>query len=294
MKSILRKVDTGYNYSFSVREDICPYFDTHWYYHPEVELTMMRRGSGMQFIGDNIDRFNSGDIVLLGSNLPHLWKSDEEYYQGDPSLQVEGVVIHFLEDFWGEKFLEIPELRPVKELLEKAKRGIRITGKTRHILSGKMEEMLRSTGPNRVEYLISILTLIAVSREYEILSSVGFSNSGNHINSERIDRIYTYTFNNFHDEISVKKAAAAAHISPNYFCRYFKSQTNKTYWDFLLEVRIGYACKLLIENKMSVSEIGYACGFNNLSNFNRQFKAITRKSPLEYQKQYSDSQLVNK
>lgn len=292
MKPLLRKVDTSHNYSFSVREDIYPYFDSHWYYHPEIELTMMRHGRGMQFVGDSIGRFNQGDIVLLGSNLPHLWKSDDNYFQGDPGLKVEAVVVHFTEDFWGRQFLELPEMKHVRELLESAKRGIKVTGKTQDMLHDKMESMLHVGGARRIEFLIWMLNLIATSKEYTLLSSVGFAPPASHVHSERIHQIYTYTFDNFHEEISVKKAAAAANISPNYFCRYFKSQTNKTYWDFLLEVRIGYACKLLLENKLSVSEICYSCGFNNLSNFNRQFRSITGKAPLEYQREYFASQIA--
>lgn len=290
MKPILRKVDKGHSYSFSVREDVCPYFDSHWYYHPEIELTMIRRGRGMQFVGDHITRFDSGDILLLGSNLPHLWKSDDDYFHGDPALKVEAVVIHFTEDFWGLNFLDLPELKPIKELLKNAKRGIRIMGNARRSLSDKMETMLNTTGARRIEYLISCLNLISTSKEYVFLSSEGFTLPEGHINTERIHQIYTYTFDNFHEEISVRDVAAAANVSPHYFCRYFKSQTQKTYWRFLLEVRIGHACKLLLEDKMNVTEICYACGFNNLSNFNRQFKSITNKTPLEYKKEFVGTQ----
>ncbi|HEX5555604.1 MAG TPA: AraC family transcriptional regulator [Chitinophagaceae bacterium] len=286
MKPVLRKVDISQNYSFSIREDICPYFDSHWYYHPEVELTLIRHGSGMQFVGDSIDRFHTGDIVLLGSNLPHLWKSDDVYFQGIPALHVEAVVVHFTDDFWGSKFLCLPELELIKELLEKAKRGIRITGKTRLKLRDKMERILNTKGAQRIECLIGMLDLIATTKEYKLLSSIGFTQQDKHIHSERINKIYTYTFDNFHEEISIKEASAAANISQHYFCRYFKSQTNKTYWQFLKEVRIGYACKLLLEDKMNITEICYACGFNNLSNFNRQFKSVTHKTPLQYQNEY--------
>jgi AraC-like DNA-binding protein len=286
MKPILRKVDNGYNYSFSVREDICPYFDSHWYYHPEVELTLIRKSSGMLFVGDSVERFNEGDVILMGSNLPHLWRSDDEYFNHDPGLQVEAVVIHFMEDFWGPGFLELSELKSIKNLLKKSRRGIRIQGETKRILNTKMEMILHARDVQRIEYLLSMLYLIAASDEYELLSSVGFMLPADLINSERINRIYNYTFNNFQNEITIREVAEAANISPNYFCRYFKSQANKTYWQFLLEVRIGYACKLLLENKLNVSEICYTCGFNNLSNFNRQFKSIVHKTPLLYQKEY--------
>ena len=292
MKPLLRKVDKGYNYSFSVREDICPYFDSNWYYHPEIELTFLRKGSGMLFVGDSIDRFSEGDVILLGSNLPHLWRSDEKYFVSDPELQVEAVVVHFNEDFWGQGFLDLPELKSIKYLLKKAERGLRIKGEAQRILNEKMELMLQSKEVQRIEYLLSILHLIASSDECNPLSSLGFTLPTDETNSERINRIYAYTFDNFHSEITIKEVAAYAFISANYFCRYFKSQINKTYWQFLLEVRIGNACKLLVENEMNVSEICYSCGFNNLSNFNRQFKAVTNKTPLQYQKEYLSTQKI--
>lgn len=290
MRPLLRKVDTNFNYSFSIREDICANFDSRWYYHPQLELTLIRKGKGMQFVGDGIHRFNPGDIVLLGSNLPHLWKSDDEYFKGIPELQVEAVVIHFIEDFWGNAFLALPEIKPIKELLDVAKRGIRITGRTREILYERMGNMLHVQGAQRIGHLINILHLIAVSGEYSLLSSVGFAAPEGDAQTDRINDIYAYTFNNFQNEITIEKASAVSNISPNYFCRYFKSQTNKTYWQFLREVRIGYACRLLLEGKMNVSEIGYICGFNNPSNFNRQFKIVTKKTPLQYQEEYLNTQ----
>jgi len=287
MKPLLRKVNTGYNYSFSVREDIGPHLDSHWYYHPEIELVLMRKGSGLRFVGDHIDRFNDGDIILLGSNLPHMWKCDAVYFENQPGLQTEAVTIHFREDFWGSAFLNLPELGSIRKLLEKARRGINVYGSTRQQLRHKMETMLVAEGAERIENLLNILQVIAHSRETEMLSSLGFTESYDRNDSDRINKIYTYTFNNFQNEITLKDVAAAANINPHSFCRYFKSRTLKTYWQFLLEVRIGYACKLLLENKMSVSQICYACGFSTLSNFNQRFKTITGKTPLQYLKEYT-------
>lgn len=292
MKALFRKVDKGFNYSFSVREDIFPHFDSHWYYHPEIELTFIRKGRGMLFAGDSINRFSEGDMILFGSNLPHLWRSDEEYYCFNPELQVEAVVIHFREDFWGQDFLALPELKSIKYFLEKASRGFFFNGEARQILNIKMEHILQSKDVQRIEHLLSILNLVATSNECTPLASFGFTLPTDHTSSERINRIFSYTFDNFHKEVTIKEVSAYAFISPNYFCRYFKSQINKTYWQFLLEVRIENACKLLIENEMNVSEICYSCGYNNLSNFNRQFKAVTNKTPLQYQKEYLDTQKV--
>ncbi|MDR3711739.1 MAG: AraC family transcriptional regulator [Puia sp.] len=288
MRPILRKVDAGHNFSFSVREDIYPHLYNHWHYHPEAELTLIRKGTGMRLVGDSIERFEDGDLVLLGSNLPHLWRNDAAYFQGLPDLQVEAVAVHFREDFWGDAFLELPELKTIRDLLEKAKRGIRITGETKSRITAQMESILKASGTQRIGYLLGMLDQAAASREFELLSSVGFSKNYDLLNTDKINRIYTYTFNNFQKKITLKDAAATVNISPHSFCRYFRSRTLKTYGQFVLEVRIGYACKLLIENKMSVARIGYACGFNNLSNFNRHFKTLVGSTPLQYVRKYTE------
>ncbi|HWB28320.1 MAG TPA: AraC family transcriptional regulator [Chitinophagaceae bacterium] len=285
MKPILRKVDTGNN-SFSIKEDIYPHLYNHWHYHPEVELTLIRKGTGMRLVGDNIEQFKDNDLVLLGANLPHLWRSDAAYFKNDPELFVEAVAIHFKKDFWGSDFLELPEMKHIKAVLEKAKRGIKITGKTKRLLLPKMEAALQAGDAARIILLIEMLATIATSKDYKFLASAVFLKSYSLATTDKINTIYDYTFTHFQKELSIKEIAKVANLSPHSFCRYFKTRTLKTYWQFLLEVRIGYACKLLIENKLTVARICYECGFNNLSNFNRHFKDITKVTPLQYGKQY--------
>lgn len=285
MKPILRKVDTGNN-SFSIREDVFPYLYNHWHFHPEIELTFIRKGTGMRLVGDSIEQFTDGDLVLIGENLPHLWRNDAVYFEGREELFAEALAMHFRNDFWGEAFLQLPEMIPVKDLLEKAKLGIKIGGETKGLIIPKMEEALQARGPERIALLLHILNTLAASKDCTSLSSEGFSKSYSLTNTDKINVVYNYTFTHFQRELSIKEVAGAVNLSPHSFCRYFKTRTLKTYWQFLLEVRIGYACKLLIENKLSVSSIAFECGFNNLSNFNRHFKSITGKTPLLYVKEY--------
>ncbi|TSJ37353.1 helix-turn-helix domain-containing protein [Mucilaginibacter corticis] len=286
MKPILRKVDSGNN-SFSIREDIYPFLYNHWHYHPEIELTFIRKGTGIRLVGDSMAPFEDGDLILLGSNLPHMWRSDSIYFKNIPTLNIEAIAIHFREDFWGSAFMQLPELRSIKEMLDIAKRGLKITGKTKDIVIDAMEKNIHVTGSKRVEFLLGILDIISRTNEYSLLATPGFNKTYDLTTTDKINLIYTYTFNNFKNNISIKDAAEAASLSPNSFCRYFKTRTLKTYWQFLLEIRIGYACKLLIENEKSVSQICYECGFNNLSNFNRQFKSLLNITPLQYAKSYT-------
>jgi len=136
-----------------------------------------------------------------------------------------------------------------------------------------------------------MLQLIADSSDCQYLSSIGFSKTYDFAITDKINLIYSYTFENFQSPISIKEVATEVNISPNSFCRYFKTRTLKTYWQFLLEVRIGFACKLLIEGEMSVAQICYECGFNNLSNFNRHFKTLLGKTPLQYSKSHVASNI---
>ena len=287
MKPILRKVDTSHKYSFSIREDIYPYLYNHWHYHPEVEFTLIRKGTGIRLVGDSMEQFEDGDLILLGSDLPHMWRSDAIYFHGLPEIHIEAIAIHFKEEFWSRAFLQLPELTSIQNLLEQAKRGIKIVGRTKELLTEKMEAILKARDTQRIELLLHMLDAIAYSKEYTVLSSKGFSKHYDRSNTEKIDLIYNFTFNNFQQSISIKDAAAAANLSPHSFCRYFKTRTLKTYWQFLLEIRIGFACKLLIENKMNIAQVCYESGFNNLSNFNRHFKTQLKMTPLQYVKSYN-------
>lgn len=284
MKAILRKIDTGRDYSFSVREDIYPYLYNHWHFHPETELTLIRKGAGMRLVGDSMEPFSDGDLVLVGGNLPHMWKCDGAYFRGAPDMHVEAVAVHFRDDCWGAAFLKMPEMEGIRALLTRAKRGLRIGEGTRAAITRKMEQCLAAGKVERVLLLIDMLNTLAESGDYTVLSGVGFSRSYDLMQTDQINLIYNYTLDHFQEEITIRDVATVAAISPNSFCRYFKSRTLKTYWEFLLEVRISYARKLLIEGGMSISQICYSCGFNNLSNFNRQFKHITGVTPSAYQK----------
>ena len=211
--------------------------------------------------------------------------------KGSDDLHIEAIAIHFNENFWGDQFLQLPEMVPVSKLFNQARRGIKITGKTQKLLIPKMEAMLRCKNAQRISGLLSMLQLIADSSDCQYLSSIGFSKTYDFAITDKINLIYSYTFENFQSQISIKEVATEVNISPNSFCRYFKTRTLKTYWQFLLEVRIGFACKLLIEGEMSVAQICYECGFNNLSNFNRHFKTLLGKTPLQYSKSHVASNI---
>jgi AraC-like DNA-binding protein len=286
MRPQLLKVLKGPRHSFSIRQDLVPHVNNRWHYHKEVELIHFKKGNGTQFIGDNIKRFKAGDVALVGSNLPHYWRFDDAYFEENAKMIADVRVVHFCEDFWGNNFLELPENAAIKSVLEKAKRGLQITGKTRTAVAEILEVLLDADGPQRIILLIKALVTIAGCKQLETLASMGFKHDFMEAENDRINDIYDFTLKNFKRPIQLEEIASVANISPNSFCRYFKSRTRKTYSQFLIEIRVGHACKLLIESGMSIKQLCYESGFNNFTSFHKYFKLITGKSPLIYQKEF--------
>jgi len=287
MNPKLLKVITHPNQSFSIRHDEVPYFYNSWHLHPELELVHIQKGSGVQFIGDNIRQFKSDDLILVGSNVPHLWRCDEIFFQHNPKLKAIATVAHFREDFWGKDFLDLPENKKIKELMITAKRGVSIKGKRKAVVIELMQNMLSAENTDRIIFLLKILNIIAHnSHSNSLITSKGFQQGLELKETERINNIYNYSLTHFREKISLNKISGIANISPHSFCRFFKSYTRKTYNHFLQELRVGHACKLLIQNKLNITQVCYESGFNNATNFYKSFKKITGKSPLEYQKLY--------
>lgn len=286
MRPQLLKVSKEPRHSFSVRHDLVPYVNNRWHYHAEVELIHFKKGEGTQFIGDNIQRFKAGDVVLVGSNLPHYWRFDDIYFEEDSKAHADVRVTHFCEDFWGSQFLQLPENVVIKTILERSRRGLQIVGKTRQKIAYLLEELLHTDDSHRIILLMEALNAIATCKQSAELSSIGFRHDLQENEKDRINAIYDYSLKNFKRTIQLEEIASVANISPNSFCRYFKSRTRKTYSQFLIEIRVGHACKLLIENNMSIKQLCYESGFNNFTSFHKYFKLITNKSPLNYQKEF--------
>lgn len=286
MKAALQKSPIPDAHAFVVKELKDPHFDPNWHFHPEYQLFVALQGTGTRFVGDHVQPFREGDMVFTGPNLPHLWRSDDIYFEGKKDLQTHGIVIYFHEDFLPDSLLYKEEAIKVRKLLEKAKRGLRIAGSTAQIVQQKMLELLQLQGFDGVIHLLKILHILSESREHHLLSSAGYTNSLKEGDTEKMNQVHAYVMKNFKGKISLEEVAALANMTPTSFSRYFKTHANKNFSSFLSEIRIGYACKLLIEEKMNVAQACYTSGFFTLSNFNKQFREITGKSPMAYKKEY--------
>lgn len=268
--------------SFSVKLEIGWNFYKQWHYHKEIEIIYIIKGSGTRFIGDRIDNFKEDELLLIGSNLPHMLRTHGDLTKENPDT--EAIVVHFLPDILSS-FINLPENKTIADLLYKSAHGLNIRGET--LLSAKriLHSIRYARNTEKVILLIQFLHLIASSNDTEALSHLRFTSSFNKLDDDRLNRIYNYTMNNFLRQITLKEIADIVHMSPNSFCRYFKARTKKRYSAFLLEIRVSHACKLLSETAFSMAVIAYESGFMNVSNFNRHFKLIIGKTPFQYRSQ---------
>lgn len=286
MKAELISRTIHQNSSFSLECHSYKSFLKKWHYHPELELVILLESTGTRFVGDSIEKFAPGEIVLIGRNLPHLWLNDKAYFAEDSELWAKAHVVHFSENFAGSLF-SIPELSGIKHMFERARRGIRFEGPDNERIAKKVEQMFEMEGFDKVMQLLYILNDLSGYRYSKLLSSAGFVDSFKSKQNSKLIVVYEYIMNNFKQEITLDKVAELANMNPSAFSRYFKSIQKKTFTQFLNEVRIGYACKLLQEHHYNIAEVCFESGYNNISNFNRQFKALKNMSPSAYVKMYA-------
>ncbi|MCW3108541.1 MAG: helix-turn-helix protein [Segetibacter sp.] len=277
MKPLIEQLPLSDDTSFVARTHRTPNFEVNWHQHIEYELILFTEGAGLSFIGNYVGEFEVGDIFFLGANLPHTFKKS-----GD--LVTSAVVVHFREDFWGNQFLNLPESKEIKHLLQASLQGLKITGKSKDLLQPLITSLEKEKGFRRIITLCECLELLAKKEEFETLSTQEVKEVNNK-NRERIDRIFHYTMENFKEPIQLSSVAKLADMSIPAFCNYFKKSTRKKYIDFLNEVRIGYACKLLIdEANITVEAASYESGFNTIANFNKQFLKVKGMTPSKYRK----------
>lgn len=268
---------------FSIKRNRFPNFLKIRHYHPELELVYITESTGTRFVGDSIEKFEPGELVLLGKNLPHMWLNDKGYFQQESNLMADALCIHFKEDFMGKPFLELAGTEPLSELFQNARRGIRFIE-----LGFSAAEMMQELAEEKDEFqrllkLLQLLHQLAKHRHIKLLSSEGYLERKP---EEHSDKTHEFIFKNFTKQILLSDVAAIARMNPTAFSRYFKRIHRKTFSRYLIEIRIGYACKLLIENKINISSACYESGFNNISNFNKQFRHIMDMSPSQYIKQH--------
>ena len=282
MKALPFKIPHGSKTSIKVDHDVMPHFYDTYHTHEELQLILVIKGHGSAYIGDKILHFKEGDIYLLGKNLPHVFKDK----LSDQDHGIESISIFFLQDFMGTGFLELPESRLLGALIEESNRGIQVKGNLQERITESIWQIYNSQGLNRLLTLVDTLELLAQSEDLSFISSPGYHKPKRSVDGRKINDVFDFMLANYSREIRLEEIAEIAHMSSTAFCRYFKHHTRKTYSRFLNEIRVGQACKMLVDDKLAISNICYSSGFNNISNFNRQFKKITGFTPSQYQKKH--------
>jgi AraC-like DNA-binding protein len=280
----LQKSPISSDRAFECHYLTAPHFDPNWHFHSEFQLFIVLKGTGTRFVGDHVHPFKAGDLVLTGPNLPHLWRSDPEYFDGDKSLVTEGVVIYFPEDLFNNKFLGKMETMQIRQLLMRAARGIVFGKETSQRVGHMMADLVGKKDFNGILHLLGILHTLSAAEDFSLLANPAYSNTLRESDTERMNKVHEYVMKHFREPIKLEDVAAVASMTPSSFSRYFKTHANKTFSEFLTGIRIGYACKLLVEKNTNISQACYDSGFNTLSNFNRQFRAYTKLTPMEYRR----------
>ncbi len=269
-----------------------PHFYNPWHYHPELELTLVKESFGLRLVGDSIESFSEGDLVLVGSNLPHVWKNDESYFQKNSSKTARAIVVKFMPDFVGRDFLSLNEMKPLQRLIfEKAAFGLKIKGSLKQQVAAMMNEMSQISDAERVIQLLRILYSMSVSNEHDRLASLAYRKPvllGKKGDDIRINTVLDYLLRNYQSDITLEDVASLVYMNKNAFCRFFRKSTGKTMLQFLYDIRIGMACRKLQHTEESLIRISDMVGFNNVSNFNRVFKLTTNITPSKYRKQFRD------
>lgn len=284
MKAIECHLPQEFDKSFIVFKEEGRFFPCPWHFHSEYELVLVNKSTGVRMVGDHVGYFGEGDLVFIGTKVPHLWINDPEYINGKVSESAQAIVIHFLEDFLGENFFDIPEMSSLRTFLTLSQHGLVIQGVTRVKIASIMNKMLSMNGIQRLSSLFTIFDLLCNASEYELLASPGYLDSGQTDCSDRFSKVNSYIMNNFDKEITLKEVASVANMALSTFCTFFKVHYRVTFVEHLNIVRIGHACRYLSELDKNVVEVAYQCGFNNLANFNRQFKKIKKMTPSEYRR----------
>ena len=263
-----------------------PHFTVPWHFHPEIEILFVVKSSGTSYVGDGIHRFTEGEISIIGENVPHWWKSDPKYMDGKDTSGIKVLILQFNKKIFDPNFISLPEMKSIKEFLEKAQRGIQFVSKSRKALGEQITKIFQLSGIQRLTELILLLEMMSGTKDYKYHASIGYSKTINTYDFYRFNKIHEHIILNFNKPIKLEDVANTVNISPTAFCRYFKKHTGKTFLSFLNEMRIGHACKLMVEGKMPISIASMESGFNNLSHFNDQFKRVMKLTPSEYKSAY--------
>ena len=282
MKPIFFKIPKTDKTSIRVQEDKGDHFYDKLHYHPEYQITLIERGEGIFFGGAAAISFQPGDILFIGHNIPHLIKSSKDYYSKN-SPGILSTSLFFSRNSFGQRFFDLPELSRVNSLLMEASRVIKLDRNLNDDIENLVLDMKTIDNEELIITLLKVLNQFVLAEKTYLNSEVqkfDLKEAG----FERLDKVLNYTFSNASENITIDEISRLANLSKSQFSRYFKDRTGKSYIDFLNEIRIENSCFKLITKTDTIQQICFEVGFQNLSNFNRQFQKIKNMTPSKYRK----------
>ncbi len=267
------------------QEDRGNHFYDKLHQHPQWQLTMIADGKGQFLSGDFVGRFQAGDVFLVGENVPHVFRSDPEYFEAKPDLISFGKTIFFDFQALGKALEEIEDLQELKKFHDRTGTCFRVLGESREKIIQIFESFGQSSGLNRLQMAFQLLALVQNdSAELQTLNQNPINLSLSERDGNRMDQVIQFLLKERNRPISLQEASDKANLSKEAFCRFFKLRTRKTFTQYLQQLRINEAQKLLLETDLSISTIAFRVGFENLSYFNRAFKSILGTTPREFRK----------
>lgn len=284
MKIEKTKITSYLNSSISVISREESFFQSPFHSHPELELVYIKESHGKRIIGNSVAPFESGDMVFLGSDIPHVWLNDEIYYQGINKLKAKAIVVYFNKDLFGPTFYELKETQKINTLFNQGVRGLSISGKTNELIAKKLEKLVKKKDFEIIIGLFEILSILSESTDLSFVNNEAYTTVNDQTKKDRLSDVFEYVKENYKEDISLIAIAKIANLTPTSFCRMFKLKTKKHFVEYLNEIRVSNACKFLLETDMGMSEIAYECGYKTASNFNKLFKKLTGTTPKEYKK----------
>jgi AraC-like DNA-binding protein len=255
-----------------------------WHYHLEYELSFITEGSGKRIVGDSVEEFHPGDLIFIGPRIPHVWFPEEKHVRHHSGRTLESVYMLFNNEILPKEMTALPEFENIRNAIILSERGARITGDTLNEVSRIMLQLPYMSRIKRLMYFYEIMDLIGRSKSFAYLASEQYAKTKFETNNIRINRIHEFLMKNYQNNVDLEEVADIVHLAPASVCRFFKSSTGLTVFEYLNKIKIDYSCKLLLNTDLSITDISFDCGFNNLSHFNKQFRKFLDQTPSQFRK----------
>lgn len=287
MSASLERIKRTENESFSIGIFQDNFEECTWHYHDNYEISFITEGTGKRIVADSIEEFYPGDLVFIGKNIPHVWIADKDY-DSPTQRKLEMVYLQFSDDALNAGILSLPEFQYVEKALNLSERGIQIKDQTLNEASDLMLQLPYLSSFDRMIVFLELMNLIGKNDSLVQLASNDYISKRFTTKNKRIETIHQYLMNNYREEVDLGKIADLVNMAEGSLCRFFKSEMQMTVFEYLNKIKVDYACKLLMDKKLSMADVALDSGFNNISHFNKQFKRITSSTPLKYSTRFKD------